>query len=179
MADALYTCLLTDTGSFRYNNTTEQTFRIAADLLRFGARARFIYGEIYESYSAERMRLLGSLLVDLRFDCQNRFCWFVLSQDLLRRTGAQPWEAEGFSEIPNVIRGVELSVMFTETPDGKVKISFRSKGRLPVRPLAESFGGGGHDFAAGAVLALPLEQATAIVVSSTVAYMENRHPSLD
>lgn len=172
MVDALYTCLLTDTGSFRFSNTTAETHRIAADLLQRGARSRFIYSELYESYSKNRAWLQGELLANMRFECDGQLAWFVLSQDMLRKTGAQLWESEGFSELPNVIREVQVSIMFTESEDGSVKASFRSKGRVPIRPLAEAFGGGGHAFAAGAALKMNLEQAVKTLIPAALDYIK-------
>lgn len=171
MVDALYTCLLTDTGSFRFSNTTAETHRIAADLLKRGARFRTIYSELFESYSKQRAWLQGELLANLRFEADDQLAWFILSQEMLRKTGAQLWEAEGFSELPNVIRKVEVSIMFTESEDGSVKASFRSKGRIAVRPLAEAFGGGGHAFAAGAALKMNLEQAVKTLIPAAVDYI--------
>jgi bifunctional oligoribonuclease and PAP phosphatase NrnA len=171
MLDALYTCLLTDTGSFRFSNTTAKTHSIAADLLRRGARFRDIYSELFESYSKHRVWLQGELLANMRFEFDDRLAWFVLSQEIMRKTGAQLWEAEGFSELPNVIRGAEVSIMFTEAEDGSAKASFRSKGRIPIRPLAEAFGGGGHAFAAGAELQMNLEEAVKILIPAALNYI--------
>ncbi len=172
MADALYTCLLTDTGGFRFNNTTARTHRAAAELLEAGARMRFIYESVYESYTKQRALLKGELLANLRFEVDDRLCWFVLSQEALRRTGASLQDAEGFSELANVIRSVKMSILFTELEDGTVKVGLRSKGAVPVRPLAEAFGGGGHLYAAGAVLRMPLAEAISVMVPAAIAHLQ-------
>ena len=173
MVDGLYTCILTDTGSFRFSNTTPLTHRISADLIDKGADFRKIYEAIYESQSKNRAVLLGKMLAELQFECDDRLAWYVLTRKILTETGAQDWEIEGFSELPRTIENVEISIMFTETKDGKTKISFRSKGRIPINGLANEFGGGGHKFAAGATLQLNLEEAKKQIIKKAKILVEN------
>ncbi|MBD3373912.1 bifunctional oligoribonuclease/PAP phosphatase NrnA [candidate division KSB1 bacterium] len=157
--EALYTCLLTDTGSFCFSNTTAKTLRIASDLVQRGAPFRKIYLQVYESQSISRARLLGKLYSGLEFDCDGKLAWFNITQSLLKETGADRWEAEGFSEIPRTIDGVQVSLLFSESDNGHTKVSFRSKGKFAVNELAGEFGGGGHKFAAGAKIDLPPTEA--------------------
>ena len=171
MLDALYTCILTDTGSFRFSNTTPRTHRIAADLLERGTNFQSVYSTIFESNSKHRTWLKGELLAHLHFEVNDALAWFVMPQALLRKTGAQEWEAEGFSELPRTVNGVEISIMFTETRDGLSKASFRSRGHIPINALAQQFGGGGHQYAAGAALSMPLEEAIERVVSAAKQYL--------
>ncbi len=175
MLDALYTCLLTDTGSFRFSNTTPRTHRIAADLLQRGADYQKIYSTIFESNSKHRTWLKGELLAHLHFEENDRLAWFVMPQALLKKTGAEEWEAEGFSELPRTVNGVEISIMFTETKQGLAKASFRSRGNIPINELAQQFGGGGHKFAAGAALSVPLEPAIKTVVAAAKQYLADHH----
>ena len=174
IVDALYTCIVTDTGSFRYSNTTPNTHRITADLIEKGARFQYIYSALYESDSKSRARLKGRLLANMHFESDDRFAWFVLSQDLLAQTKAQIWESEGFSELPRLVKNVEISIMFTEAKDGTVKASFRSKGNIPINELARQFGGGGHKFAAGAALSMTLKEAVPELRKAAIQYLE-RH----
>jgi phosphoesterase RecJ-like protein len=162
--DAIYTCIMTDTGSFRFSNTTAKTHLIAADLLQRGANYRAIYEQVYENNSKQRTLLMARLLENMRFDCNDQLAYFSLTQLLLRQSGAELWETEGFSELPRHISGVEISLMFTETDDGRTKVSFRSKGRIAVNGMAGAFGGGGHKFASGATLQMGLNQAVERVV---------------
>jgi phosphoesterase RecJ-like protein len=164
IVDALYTCIMTDTGSFRFTNTTARTHLIAADLLGRGAHYRAIYEQVYENNSKQRTLLMARLLERMHFACDDRLAYFSLSQELLRETGAQLWETEGFSELPRTIARVEVSLMFTETEAGTTKVSFRSKGRVAINGMASLFGGGGHKFASGATLAMDLNQAVEVVV---------------
>jgi phosphoesterase RecJ-like protein len=172
MLEAIYVCLLTDTGSFRFNNTTARTHRIAAELLECGVDFLHIYSRIYESYSISSSRLMGELLRDMRFECDNQIAWYVLSQERLRETGAALWETEGFSELPRFINGVQMSLMFTEANHVTTKVSFRSKGKIAVNILAGIWGGGGHKFAAGAVLPLSLEKTIQTVIPKAVDYYQ-------
>ena len=172
IVDALYTCILTDTGSFRFSNTTALTHQIAADLMEKKARFEYIYAQIYESDSKNRSLLKGRLLADMHFEYEDRYAWFALTQDILKKTGTQIWEAEGFSELPRSVKSVEISIMFTESEDGLVKASFRSKGKFPVNDLAEQFGGGGHKFAAGAALSMTLDEAILVLRRAVQKHLE-------
>ena len=163
IVNALYTSILTDTGSFRYSNTTAKTHLIAADLHNRGVDTKTIFRNIYENYSKNRYYLMGQLLVNMKFECQDRLVWFVVSRQLVEETGVQPWEIEGLSELTRNISNVELSIMFTETENG-TKVSFRSRGNVPVNELAHQFGGGGHKFACGAMLNMDTDKATSLVI---------------
>ncbi len=164
MVDAVYAGILTDTGSFRFSNTTAKTHVIAADLLNRGAHYRAIYEEVYEKNSKQRTLLMARLLQEMHFECEDRLAYFSLSQQMLRETGAELWETEGFSELPRHIARVEVSLMFTETADGHTKVSFRSKGRVAINGMASLFGGGGHKYASGATLATGLQETVEMVV---------------
>jgi len=164
MVDAVYAGILTDTGSFRFSNTSAKTHVIAADLLNRGAHYRAIYEEVYEKNSKQRTLLMARLLQEMHFECEDRLAYFSLSQQMLRETGAELWETEGFSELPRHIARVEVSLMFTETADGHTKVSFRSKGRVAINGMASLFGGGGHKYASGATLATGLQETVEMVV---------------
>jgi phosphoesterase RecJ-like protein len=98
------------------------------------------------------MRLLGQILNNLNFAKDGRLVWFIITQAMLKATGTQPRDTEGFADFPRSIDGVELCLMFLETERGKAKISFRSKGKIVVNGLANRFGGGGHPYASGALV---------------------------
>jgi len=163
IVNALYTSILTDTGSFRYSNTTAQTHLIAADLHNRGVDIKTIFSNVYENYTKNRYYLMGHLLVNMNFECNDRMVWYVVTRDLIKKTGVQQWEIEGLSELTRNISKVEISIMFTELDDG-TKVSFRSKGNVPVNELAHQFGGGGHKFACGAMLNIDTDTATSVVV---------------
>ena len=164
-AEALYTALLTDTGGFRFSNTSSHTHDVVARLIEAGASPQTVYQNVYESQSPAKVRLFAKALDSLNFEIDGRLVWFAISQNMIRETGAQPRDAEGFADYPRSINGVEVSLMFLETENGKVKVSFRSKGRHVVNGLANRFGGGGHAFAAGALMEGPLAEAINIVLN--------------
>lgn len=152
VAQALYTCILTDTGSFRFSNTTSKTHLMASKLLESGVNAREIYSLVYEQNSPHKMLLMGEALCALNYECDGRLAWFVLTQHMFQKCATSHWDTEGFAEIPRSIDGVEVSLMFTELDAAKVKVSLRSKGNIVIHHIAEKFGGGGHQFAAGALI---------------------------
>ncbi|MDZ7330501.1 MAG: bifunctional oligoribonuclease/PAP phosphatase NrnA [candidate division KSB1 bacterium] len=165
IAEALYTCLLSDTGSFRFSNTTAKTHRVASHLLELGINVREIHHLVYEQNSRSKMALLGEALRNLHYECDGRLAWFVLSEQMFQSCQASHWDTEGFPEIPRTIEGVDVSLMFTELDKDKVKISLRSKGKVVIHQIAEKFGGGGHHYAAGALVNSSLNEIVPIVVS--------------
>ena len=167
MAEALYTAIMTDTGSFRFSNTNPRAHEIVARLIEAGAAPQPIYQRVYESQSREKVRLFAKALDKLNFEAGGELAWFALPQTLLRECGAQPRDTEGFADYPRSIDGVEVSLMFLETENGRVKVSFRSKGRHVINGLANRFGGGGHPYAAGALMDGPLGKAIASVLMET------------
>jgi len=158
IADALYTAILTDTGSFRFANTTPKAHRIAAALLEKGVNHQRIYQLVYEAESPEKMWLLGQVLSNLHFECEGKLVWFVITQDMLHRAGLQIHELEGFADFPRRIQGVEVSLLLLELEDGRVKLSLRSRGNIAINQVASRFGGGGHPYASGAIVNLSLEE---------------------
>ena len=157
VATCLYTAILTDTGGFRYSNTRREALLAAADLVDSGADPQWISENVYEADPPARIRLLAAALPTLAFEEGGRVGSLVVTQKMLSDAGALPEHTEGFVEIPRSIRGVEISVLYAELPDGRFKLSLRSKGKVNVERVARVLGGGGHANAAGCRLegALP------------------------
>lgn len=173
-ADALYTCILTDTGSFRFSNTSARTHLVASQLLETGVNAKEIYHLVYEKNSKSKMALMGEALRNLKYECGNRLAWFVLTKEMFESCKASHWDTEGFPEIPRTINGVEISLMFTELDSDKVKVSLRSKGQVVINHIAEKFGGGGHHYAAGAIVKKSLAETIPLVLSELENLLECR-----
>ncbi|HXG30114.1 MAG TPA: bifunctional oligoribonuclease/PAP phosphatase NrnA [Thermodesulfobacteriota bacterium] len=156
IAKSLYTTIVVDTGSFRYSNTNQETFRVAADLVELGADPWEISHAIYESEPLPRLRLLGLVLPTLEVSEDGRIAWVYVSRDMFRATGTTKEDTEGFVNFPRSIKGVEVAVLFREEEADKNgsrwKVSLRSNGRVDVSLIAEGFGGGGHKRAAGCLL---------------------------
>jgi len=160
MALCLYTSIFTDTGSFRYSNTTPKAMTIASELLAFGIDAWMVAEQVYESKSYPVLKLTGAFLQTLAVSRQGRFAWGTIRQADLERTGTREEHTDGFVNYPRSIRGVEVAILFREVPGASVKISMRSKGKVNVAAVAEQFGGGGHHNAAGCVLEGTLPEVT-------------------
>ena len=163
-ATALYTCILTDTGSFRFSNTTSKTHEVASILLKTGIKTKEIYSLIYEQNSRSKMALMGETLYNLKYECDGKLAWFILTKEMFEKHQASNWDTEGFPELPRTIEGVEVSLMFTELNSQKVKISLRSKGKIIINTIAQKSGGGGHSFAAGSVIEKSLEDVVPLIL---------------
>jgi len=164
IATALYVGLMTDTGSFRFENATENAFRVATELVAYGILPTEIFRHVYESYSRQRMTLLGSILQQVHYDCDGKLAWFTVTKGDRDSVGATLDEIGGFTDFIRSIKGVEVSVMFLEIEPGRIRINFRSKGKVIVNSIARQFGGGGHNFAAGLTLETTIREATDLVV---------------
>jgi phosphoesterase RecJ-like protein len=151
IAENLYVAISTDTGSFQYPNTTARTFEIAAELVRAGVDVGRVSQLTYENYPRRRAELLRDLLGTMRFDAKDRVASFSLSMTTAKKLGVLPEDNEGLIDHLRAIRGVIVAVFFEELPDGKVRVSMRSKSeKVNVCAICEKFGGGGHVLAAGA-----------------------------
>jgi len=151
IAENLYVAISTDTGSFQYPNTTARTFEIAAELVRAGVDVGGISQKLYENYPRRRVELLRELLGTMRFDADGKIASFKLSLETANRLGVLPEDNEGLIDHLRAIRGVIVAVFFEELPDGKVRVSMRSKDEAAdVCAICKQFGGGGHRLAAGA-----------------------------
>ncbi|MBI5787333.1 MAG: bifunctional oligoribonuclease/PAP phosphatase NrnA [Candidatus Schekmanbacteria bacterium] len=152
IATCIYTGLLTDTGSFHYDNTNVRSFEIAAQLLRYGAHPADIARSIYENTSFNRIRLMGEGLNTIEVFNGGTIGSLLITQDMLKRNQAKPYDTEDFVNFPRSIKGVFVAVFWRELDKDFYKISLRSKVNVDVAKVASKFGGGGHFHAAGAHL---------------------------
>lgn len=166
VAEALFAALVTDTGAFRFANTTSRTHSIAAELIEAGADLRKTYHEIYERGSLSRLRLLGKAMAGLQLECNGRLAWFSIDWETLSSHGVSYAETERFVDEPRQIEGVEVIVYFLETHEGTIRVSIRSKGNVTVNETARRFGGGGHPYAAGIRMQGPLEEVVRRVIEA-------------
>ena len=149
-AECLFCGIMTDTGSFDYNVSDPQTFQTVGELLKFGIDQDYIHSQVFDNYSADRMRLLGYCLNE----CMEVFPEYhaaviYLTKETQAKFNFVKGDSEGFVNYPLSIRGIHFSTLFSEK-DGMVKASFRSKGEFAVNEFAsENFNGGGHCNAAG------------------------------
>lgn len=172
MAMPLFAALATDTGWFRFSSVTATTFRVAAQLVEAGARPAAIFNALYEQDTLARMRLRGVILSRIVAEPGGRLAYTCVRQEDFAQTGALLSDTEDVVNSVLAIAGTEVALIFVEQPSGGVKVSFRSRnGALDCRAVAERFGGGGHKEAAGASLALPLDDARRVVLDAVRAAM--------
>jgi len=169
VARALYVALLTDTGGFRFSNTSPRALRVAANLLEAGVDPEGIYQQVYASAPQGRVRLTAEVLSTLVVEIPPGLAWVTVPPGALDRHGVSSEELEGIVEFPRSIDGVRLALLFREISGGRVKISFRAKGDVDVAALAGTFGGGGHRKASGASLEGSLAEVQATVLAAARA----------
>jgi len=155
VATCLYTGLLTDSGSFRFANTTAHSLETAGRLVRRGADPAAVAEAVYEHRSPAHLRLLGRALQGLQLDCDARLAWVRLLRRDFAACGAGDEDVEGIVGYLRTVDGVEVAALFRETGEGRVKVGFRSRSRVDAARLAARFGGGGHSRAAGCWLEGP------------------------
>jgi bifunctional oligoribonuclease and PAP phosphatase NrnA len=149
VARALYTGIMTDTGSFRFPKTDAETHTITAELLRLGADPSEIFQKVYDSGPVNKLQLLGRALDSLQSSSNGALAWMVIRNGDFGATGTVAADTENFINYTLSVGGVKIGLLFTEL-DGVVKVSFRSKGDIWINRLAKEFGGNGHKHAAGA-----------------------------
>jgi bifunctional oligoribonuclease and PAP phosphatase NrnA len=159
MATCLYTAIISDTGSFTYPSTTPDTLALAHDLAAHGANPSQIARDLYFSNPESKIRLLGTALSNLQTEGPLAWSWVTTSD--MEKAGAGAEDCEGVVNYLISITGVEAAVFLRELPSvDQYRLSIRSKGKIDVAKVAESFSGGGHRSASGCVLDGPLDVAT-------------------
>lgn len=165
--DALYVAVSTDTGSFQYSNTTVRTHRMAADLVGRGLDVATLTARLYHDYPYRRVELLRALLETMQLTEDGRIAWWTLSRETKERLGIQAGDSEGLVDVMRAIQGVVVCAFVEEMPDGKVRLSLRSKSTaVNVCDICAQFGGGGHALAAGARMRGPLDDAVARMLAA-------------
>lgn len=170
IATCLYTGIMTDTGGFRFSNTDQMTFEAAGHMVRAGANPAAIAEAVWENRKRGQVQMTGEVYATLKFEFDGFFVWNEIRRDLFERCGGDA-EPEGLSSDMRGIEGVEISVLFYETPEGFLRIGFRSKGKVNVSRLAETLGGGGHVCASGAMIREPYESARDRALATIRAYV--------
>lgn len=162
MAESIYTGIMTDTGAFSHNASDPELFRIVANLLECGIDKPKIHAEVNNNFSSDRLILLGYTLHQrMKILPDYHAAYIYLTRAELESYNFEPGDTEGFVNLPLGIKGIILSVFFSESPNGTIKISFRSRGDFSVNDMARKhFNGGGHKNAAGGKLELSLKEST-------------------
>jgi phosphoesterase RecJ-like protein len=165
--DAIYVAVSTDTGSFQYPSTRAETYEMAADLIRRGLDVGEINSSTYDEQPFRRLELLRDLLNTLGRSEDGLLAWWDLRDEVRVRLGLLPEDSEGLIDNIRGIRGVRVAVFFEELPDGRMRVSMRSKDRrIDVCAIASQFGGGGHPMAAGIRMGGPFEVSKQAVLDA-------------
>jgi phosphoesterase RecJ-like protein len=165
--DAIYFAVSTATGSFQYPSTTAETSRMAADLIDAGLDVGGIKSLTYDNHPFRRVELMRSLLNTLELDGGGRVAHWELTMATRDALGLKPEDSEGLIDIIRGIEGVIVAVFFEELPDGKIRVSMRSKDtRVDACNVCMEFGGGGHALAAGIRMSGPLAAARVRVLDA-------------
>lgn len=157
MASNLYTAIATDTGTFRYQNTSAHALRAAGELVEAGAEPFRVSERVYETWTPGRLRLLGLALQGL--ETRDGVSVISITRQMLDSTGTGLEDTEGFTGYPRMLKDTRIAALLSELDDGTIKVSLRSKGDADVRRIAEGFGGGGHRNAAGCNIKKSLPEA--------------------
>lgn len=149
IAENIYVGILTDTGSFRYANTSAKVFRVARECLRAGVDPGKVAEKVYENQPLSRLRLLALVLETLEVKAAGQVSLVTVTQKMMAETGATPDQTEDLINFPRSLKGTEVALLFREINYGQYRVSLRSRGRINVAQIATEFQGGGHPNAAG------------------------------
>ena len=149
IAANLYVGLMTDTGCFRYRQTTARSFAVATRLVEAGADPVTLAQGCYQSYRPARLLLLREVLNSLHFSDDGRVGWFYITPQTYEKSGATPDETDGLLEYLQSVEAIEAAFVLEEMPGGMTRASLRSRGTVDVNRICSEFGGGGHRLAAG------------------------------
>jgi len=166
VAKALYTGILTDTGSLQYDSVTPETMNIISELLRLGEfRPNEVAEKVFSHKTLNQLRLLGLAMNTIELYEDNQIAVMCVTKEMLDKTDTDNDDCEGFVAYPLSIAGIKAAVLFKDLGEG-IKMSLRSKSNeVDVNKWAREIGGGGHKKASGAWHPGPLEKAVEEVVS--------------
>lgn len=166
IASALYVAVLTDTGGFRFSNTSARCLAVASQLLAAGVEPEEMYRRLYASLPIGRLHLLRDALATLEVDPAYGISWISVAAGAAEEYGLKSEDLEGIAEHPRSVGGTRLAVFFRDLGHGKIKVSFRSTGKVNVNEFARQFGGGGHARASGALIPGTLEEVRHNVIAA-------------
>jgi phosphoesterase RecJ-like protein len=173
MATCLLTGIVTDTGSFRFRNTTPDSLSVSAYLLERGGDLNQISEEVFQNKTLSSARLLGHVLESMKLACDNRLAWSLITNDDFIQSGAKDEDTEGFVNEMLFVNSVQIAVLMMEPKLGKVRVSIRSRGEVDVAQVAREFGGGGHKNAAGCAFDIPLQEVEECLIRRLKVCLES------
>ncbi|HMN26404.1 MAG TPA: bifunctional oligoribonuclease/PAP phosphatase NrnA [Ignavibacteriaceae bacterium] len=173
IAEPIYAAIMTDTGSFRFDRTTSEVHTIIAELLKLGVNPEQVYDKLYDQSKFSKIKLLGRALNSITLFADNKLGYMVITQMDFDELSAVESDTENFVNYNLSIENVVLGILFIQLKNG-FKVSFRSKGNIPVNKLANEFGGGGHTNAAGArFFTNNMQEMIPVILSKAELYLNN------
>ncbi len=157
MATALYMALFSETGAFRYQNTTPKLLRICADLIELGVDAEAVSRSLFETHIG-KLNLLANTLSKIKMEAGGKIAWVKVDRAQMQKTQTVEADTEDLIDYLRVIEGVAVAVLFRQVDPVEYKVSFRSASGIDVSAMAKALGGGGHCYAAGCTLVGPWEK---------------------
>jgi phosphoesterase RecJ-like protein len=174
VATALYVAILTDTGGFRFSNTSARCLAVASQLLAAGVEPEEMYRRLYASHPIGRLHLLRDALATLEVDPAYGLSWISVAAGAAEEYGLKSEDLEGLAEHPRSVGGTRMAIFFRDLGHGKIKASFRSTGDVNVNEFARQFGGGGHAKAAGALIPGTIDEVRHSVVNAAREFVGQR-----
>ncbi len=173
IAEPIYAGIMTDTGSFRFERTTSEVHQIISELIEKGVNPESVYDKIYDQSKFSKLKLLGRALDSIKLAAENRLAYMILTQTDFNELNAIESDTENFVNYCLSIENIVLGILFIELKNG-FKVSFRSKGDIPVNKLAAEFGGGGHKNASGARFHNNnMTELIPVIISKSISYLNN------
>ena len=173
IAQFVLTAIVTDTGYFRYSNTTATTHEIVSSLYQYGVTAFVIRKHLEKGFPLCRQKLLGLMMGTVRTTDDGKIAYAHITESMFREAGARREHTENLIDFIRVINDVRIAALITQEREDHFKISFRSGNSVSVNTVASMLGGGGHPRAAGASLTGTLEDVTARVLEAAEAHIQN------
>ena len=167
VVNGIYVAILTDTGGFRFSNSSPGAHRVVAEMVERGVDPEEVHAAVYGRAPLRRYRVMEKALSTLEVDEDSGVAWMVVPRDVFDEVGATAEDLEGMVDIPRGLEGVHVGLLFRLANTGEVKVSFRSNGPVDVNALARKWSGGGHVRASGAMVTGPVERAVDEVVEAT------------
>lgn len=166
-----YVSIITDTGGFRYANTTPRTHRITASLLERGIDVAAVSSRVFDVMPIPKYEMLRRVLDRIKREANGRVAYATISAADMQAAGARSEDTDGIVNFPRNLEGVELGILFREIDPETTKVSMRSRNTFNCARFLEQYGGGGHAAAAGATLKLPLDEACRVVLAGVRAVL--------
>ncbi|MFI5358735.1 MAG: bifunctional oligoribonuclease/PAP phosphatase NrnA [Halanaerobiales bacterium] len=171
VATAVAAAIISDTGAFRYQNTSAGVFRIMAELMKAGIDVYAINRAMFSNYRYSALKLLGEALSTLKVSADGKIAHLRVEQRMLEETGAELNDTSGLVNYARDLSGVEVGISFIEVDEKTIRVSFRSNEYCPVNEVAAFFGGGGHPRAAGCTIEETIDQAEEMVLQKVKEYV--------